>query len=87
LPEVIMTNEEILQGAKSLPRDEQINLAMELWEAIHATGYLDTLPISEEERAIIDKRLDEDERNPAPTLPWEQVKRQIMGERLAVPRP
>lgn len=75
-----MTKEEILERAKSLPRDEQIDLAMELWEAIHATGYLDTLPISDQERAEFERRLDEDERNPAPAVPWEQVKRQLLGE-------
>jgi putative addiction module component (TIGR02574 family) len=64
-----------------LPRDEQIDLAMELWEAVRVTGYLDTLPISEEERAEIDRRLEAEERNPTATVPWEEVKRQIMGER------
>ena len=76
-----MTKDELLEKAKSLPRDEQIDLAMELWEAIRETGYLDTLPLSEEERAEIDRRLEADERDPAPTIPWEEGKRQILGER------
>jgi putative addiction module component (TIGR02574 family) len=76
-----MTKEELLEQAKLLPRDEQIDLAMERWEAVRVTGYLDTLPISEEERAELDRRLEADARNPAPTIPWEEVKRRVMGER------
>jgi putative addiction module component (TIGR02574 family) len=72
-----VTKEELLEMAKSLPRDERIDLVMALWDSIAAEG--DDLPLTEAQKQELDRRIAADEADPAAAIPWEQVRKQILG--------
>lgn len=59
----------------ALPLAERARLAQMLWESIPANADLDAAPMSDEERAELDRRLDEYEAEgePADGRPIEEV--------------
>jgi putative addiction module component (TIGR02574 family) len=54
---------------------ERIQLVEDLWDSVAAEN--PPLPLSEDEIAELNRRLDELERNPESGIPWEQVKADI----------
>lgn len=69
-----MGKQELLDSAKSLPKDERIDLVMELWASIDA----DDQPISDELRAELDRRKAVDDSDPAPAEDWDQLKAKLL---------
>lgn len=61
--------EEILK----LPLEERLDLVERIWDSIAADQ--DTLPLSEEHRRELDRRLDEPD--PGPSLSWEEVQQRL----------
>lgn len=55
--------------------EERVQLAQDLWDSIPPEAYF---PITEEQRAELDRRLEEIERNPDEGLPWEVVEAAVM---------
>ena len=66
-----MSASELFEQAKSLPSEEQIELAQSLWD--EATQCSDN-DLSPEEASVIDEGLREHEANPDDVVPWEEVK-------------
>jgi putative addiction module component (TIGR02574 family) len=58
---------------------ERLQLAQTLWDSVDDAVGLDVLPLTEDERADLDGRLADLAANPEDAVPWEQVKRQILG--------
>jgi putative addiction module component (TIGR02574 family) len=58
---------------------ERIQLAQDIWDSITADP--NAVPVSEAERQEIQRRLEAHERDPDSTIPWDEVKKQILGRK------
>jgi putative addiction module component (TIGR02574 family) len=66
-------------GIDQLPRDVQVALVQEIWDNIAAET--STVPLSEQQRIELERRLAEDDASPDDSIPWEEVKAKAI-ERL-----
>jgi putative addiction module component (TIGR02574 family) len=71
-----MTKDQVLATAKNLPREDRLELAMEWWEAIESSNT--DLPLSDEQRAELDRRLAEDEADPQPAEDWSKLREKLL---------
>ncbi|HKT40427.1 MAG TPA: addiction module protein [Ktedonobacterales bacterium] len=60
-----------------LPVTERIDLAMALWDSIAEPDLQANLPLTPEQEAELDRRLEEHRRNPGSAIPWEEVQRRL----------
>ena len=58
---------------KRMSVDERLALIEQLWDSLDP----EDVPLTDEERAELDRRLDEMENDPERGIPWEEVLRQI----------
>lgn len=58
---------------------ERIQLAEDIWDSIAAEP--ETLPLTDEQREELDRRLEELRQNPDAGTPWEEVRARLLGER------
>ena len=56
---------------------ERIQLVEDIWDSIAAEP--DALPLSDEQRQELDRRLADQEANPGTGRPWSEVKARILG--------
>lgn len=56
---------------------ERLLLAQELWDTVHEEAQ--TLPVSTEQRAEIERRLAAVDAGTMPLHPWEEVKRRLLN--------
>jgi len=66
-------------GLERLGIEERLTLVEELWDSIAADSA--AVPLTEAQRAELDRRIAEHEANPDDVVPWEEVKSSI-AERL-----
>lgn len=64
-------------GIDKLPRDVRVALVQEIWDSIAAETSV--VPLSEAQRAELERRLAEDESNPDDVIPWEEVKAKALA--------
>ena len=64
---------------QQLPVVERLQAVEDLWDSIAADSQ-QPLGLSGEQRAELDRRLDDLEANPQDSLPWEKVRARIMAE-------
>jgi putative addiction module component (TIGR02574 family) len=64
-------------GIDQLSREQRIALVQEIWESIAAEA-APTL-LTEAQRRELQRRVAEDDANPAEVVPWEQVKAQTLA--------
>ena len=72
-----MTRREIIESAKQLPRDEQLDLAMEFWEIVDPQD--GDFPLTDAQKAELDQRIEDLEKNPTAGESWEIVRKRIEG--------
>lgn len=68
-----------LDNVLRLPVPERLRLVEAIWDSIVADGA--AIPLTEEQRAELDRRLAEHEADPDDVVPWEEIKASI-AERL-----
>ena len=72
-----MSKTEILAELPKLTPDERFEIRVKLAE-LDADGWLDDDdPLTDEQRALLDARLAEMEKNPNASIPWDEAKRRI----------
>ena len=71
-----MSKTEILTELPKLTPEERQEVR-ELLAEIDGTDWLDDGELTDEEKALIDTRLDECERNPSSFIPWDEAKARI----------
>lgn len=54
---------------------ERVQLAQDIWDTLEPTA--EDLPLTEEQKEILDRRLAEHEADPASAIPWESVKTRL----------
>lgn len=59
-------------GIDRLPIEERLTLVEEIWDSIAADS--NAVPLTDAQRAELQKRMAEDDANPDDALPWEQIK-------------
>jgi len=74
---LINMNRLLLDKALSLPTADRIELIEALWDTLHE----DDLPVTEEERHILDTRLSDMEAHPNDQSPWSAVKARLARRR------
>jgi len=58
---------------------ERLQLVEDIWDSIAAEADLATLPLSEEEKALLDERLADLEANPEAGASWPEVRARIIN--------
>jgi len=71
-----MSKAEIIEALPKLTAEERSEIQTRLDE-LAGEGWLDGGELTNQEKLLLDSRLDECERNPASFVPWEQAKDQI----------
>ena len=59
-------------GIDRLPVEERLALVEQIWDSIAADSA--AVPLTQSQRAELQKRLEEDDAHPGDVTPWEQVK-------------
>lgn len=70
-----MTKEQLLSEAKLLPKQDQIDLVMDLWNLIELTA--DDLPLTDEQKAEFDRRLLLDAADPVVPVTFDALKTRL----------
>ncbi len=70
-----MTRTQLLENVKVLPRSEQIDLALEIWEAIDPQET--EWSLTEQQKVELDHRLVADETNPQTAEEWTVLRDKI----------
>jgi len=72
-----MSRKVTVQDTLEMSVADRIKLAQDIWDSLDPGS----VPISEAERQEIERRLNEHERDPHSTIPWDEVKKQILGRK------
>jgi len=67
-----------MDSIKRLSVAERVRLVQDIWDTLQPTA--EELPLTEEQRQLIDRRLEEHRHDPDSAIPWEQVKARIESE-------
>ena len=70
---------ERIPALKTLSAEEKLALASELWDEV--AEHPELLPVREDHVRILQERMAEFERNPQGAIPWEEVKKRLLGSR------
>ena len=62
-----------------LPASDRIEIAVALWESLTDAEREAELALSPEQEAELDRRLAEHIANPDSAIPWEEVRRKLVG--------
>jgi putative addiction module component (TIGR02574 family) len=75
-----VTKEQLLQTAKSLPKGDQIDLALQLWESINVEET--DVPVTDAQKRELDRRTAEDAADAAPAEEWPAVRKKLLDGEL-----
>ena len=59
---------------------ERLQLAQDLWDSVDSAAGIDVLPLTEEQRAELDRRLADLESNPSDGSPWSEVRKRVIDQ-------
>ncbi len=64
-----------LDDLLKLPPAERAELAIALWDSLANAS--DALPLTDEQKAELDRRVADHDADPSTAVPWEEVRRQL----------
>jgi putative addiction module component (TIGR02574 family) len=67
----------LVDTVKALPLAERVELVETLWESIIAEGY--EPPLTTEQAAELDRRLDAHRQDPSDVISWESIKKDLLN--------
>jgi putative addiction module component (TIGR02574 family) len=67
----------ILEQAKRLPVPERMKLAQEIWDSIESEP--ETVELSPEQRAELERRIEDFRRDPSGGIPWETIRNEALA--------
>jgi len=67
-----------MDSIKRLSVAERVRLVQDIWDTLQPTA--DELPLTEEQREMVDQRLEEHRRDPSSAIPWEEVRARMESE-------
>ena len=78
-----MTEAALRKELFKLSTAERLELVEELWDSIAADAELDSevLPLSDEQKAELDRRIAAHRADPSRVIPWEQVREELLQDR------
>ena len=59
---------------------ERLQLAQDLWDSVDSAAGIDVLPLTEEQRAELDRRLNDLQENPNDGSSWADVKKRVIDK-------
>lgn len=68
-----MIDQALLSRVKSLSPSERLELIGVVWESLEASE----LPVTDEERAVLDARIEDEAKNPADVSPWPEAEARL----------
>ena len=68
-----------ISGLLRLPPEERAELAMVLWESLTENQREGELELTPEQEVELDRRWAEHLENPDSAIPWEDVRRELLG--------
>ena len=71
-------NSALLTQAKELPLAERVEFIDELWASVVADGY--EPPLTPEQAAELDRRLEEHRRNPGDVVAWDDMRAELRNK-------
>jgi len=71
-------NTQLLEQARKLDVNEQIDLAEAIWDGIASRG--ETPPLTDAQKAELDRRLGQYLANPDDVIPWNEVKAAVFAK-------
>ena len=69
----------IHRAFEALDAPERIRVVQELWDRIADENAAD-LPITEEQKRLLDERLEAHKRDPSGARPWEEVRKELLAK-------
>jgi putative addiction module component (TIGR02574 family) len=68
----------LVEIAKSLPLAKRVELVDALWESLADEGY--EPPLTPEQAAELDRRLEAHRQDPDSVIPWESIKAELLSK-------
>ena len=62
-----------------LPADDRVEIAIALWESLSESDRDSAFDLTDEQRAELDRRWKEHQRDPSSAVPWSQVRKTLLG--------
>lgn len=76
-------NKALRDQVMQLPAEERLGLMDELWDSLHPPGSLrpgEPFVLTDEQKAELDRRLEEYERHPERAKPWDVVRARLWAQ-------
>ena len=64
-----------MDAIRRLSVPERVRLVQDIWDTLQPTA--EDLPLTAEQRAVVDRRLAEHQADPSSAVPWEEVKARL----------
>jgi putative addiction module component (TIGR02574 family) len=57
---------------------ERLHLVEDIWDSIAEDADAESFPLTDEEKALLDRRIEESEADPTGGSPWPEVRRRLL---------